>query len=362
MDPGRTLAIIRKSLGQIFNDRRTVAFILIMPIALILVFGLGFGGQPTDVSVAYVNSDSGPIGAEILGNLPSGALDLHMVQDNGTAYSGVHDGKYSAAIVFGPNFTQDLIAGKATITVYVDGTSPTTVNAVISAIQGATAKALGNSSLKSPLVLSPQYVYGSSGSSYIDNVAPGVMAFVACFGATVLSILVLVRERAGGLLERLFATPLQPLEFVSGNMISLSLVAAAQSIILMVVAILVFQATFVGSLLLALVILIIFAVGNIGLGMLISAVSQNEFQAVQTIPFIIFPQLLFSGALFPLNTIPIAWRPLSEVLPLTYAGEALQNVLLKGWEVGAVAGDIAILLLYAMITLIGATILVRHQA
>ena len=362
MDLGRTLAIMRKSLNQIFNDRRTVAFIFVMPIVLILVFGLGFGGQPTDISVAYANLDSGPIGAEILADMPPGTLNLHRVSDNSTAYAGVHDGTYSAALVFGPNFSRDLATGNATLIVYVDGTSPTEVSAVMSAIQSAIAKALSNSSFRSPLIISPQYVYGSSDASYIDNLAPGVMAFVACFGATVLSILVLVRERSCGLLERLFATPLQPLEFVSGNMISLSLVVAVQSIILMIVAIVVFQATFVGSLLLALGILVLFAVGNIGLGMLISALSQNEFQAVQTIPFIIFPQLLFSGALFPLSSIPAAWRPLSEILPLTYAGDALQNVLLKGWGVAAVGGDIVILLIFAMITLIGATLLVRHQA
>ena len=92
MDPGRTFAIMRKSLNQIFNDRRTVAFIFVMPVVLILIFGLGFGGQPTDIPVAYVNLDSGPFGAEILGDMPSGALALHQVQDSNAAYAGVRDG------------------------------------------------------------------------------------------------------------------------------------------------------------------------------------------------------------------------------------------------------------------------------
>jgi ABC-2 type transport system permease protein len=344
------------------NDRRTIGFILIIPIILILVFGKGFGGQPTNIAVAYVNSDSGPEGAKILGDLPSGTMDLRSVSDNGSAYSAVQDGTDSAAIVIGPNFTRDLSTGTAILTVYVDGTYPTIVSAVTAALQSAIEKALGNSSLKSPLVVSPQYVYGSTSTSTIDNLAPGVMALVACFGTTILSILILVRERSIGLLERLFATPLRPLEFVAGHAISLAVVAAAQCVVLIVVAIVVFQATFVGSIFLALLILILFAVGNIGLGMLISAVTQNEFQAVQTIPLIIFPQLLFSGALFPIDVVPVAWRPLSEVLPLTYAADAMHSILLRGWGVTGVGWDVVILLVYALLTLIGATVLVRRQA
>jgi ABC-2 type transport system permease protein len=344
------------------NDKRTVAFILIMPVILILVFGKGFGGQPTDIAVAYVNSDSGPVGAQILADLPSGTLDLHSVADNATAHSAVQDGTDSAAIVIGVNFTRDLTGGTAVLTVYVDGTSPTIVSAVIDAIQSAIQKALGTSSLKTPLVVSPQYVYGSPSTSTIDNLAPGVMALVACFGTTILSILILVRERSIGLLERLFATPLRPLEFVAGHAVSLSVVAAAQCVVLIVVSIVIFQASFVGSILFALGVLIIFAIGNIGLGMLISAVTQNEFQAVQTIPLIIFPQLLFSGALFPLDVVPVAWRPLSEVLPLTYASDAMRSVLLRGWGVTGVGLDLIALFAYASITLLGATLLVRRQA
>jgi ABC-2 type transport system permease protein len=362
MGARRTLAITRKSLGQMANDKRTIAFILIMPVILILVFGKGFGGQPTNIAVAYVNSDSGPAGARILSDLPSGTLDLNSVSDNSSAYSAVQAGTDSAAIVIGPNFTRNLSTGTAVLTVYVDGTYPTIVSAVTAALQSAIEKALGNSSIKSPLVISPQYVYGSSSTSAIDNLAPGVMALVACFGTTIISILILVREKSVGLLERLFATPLRPVEFVVGHALSLSVIAAAQCVVLLIVAIVIFQATFVGSILLALVILILFAVGNIGLGMLISAVTQNEFQAVQTIPLIIFPQLLFSGALFPVDVVPVAWRPLSEVLPLTYAADAMHGVLLRGWGVAGVGWDIVILLVYSMLMLIGATVLVRRQA
>jgi ABC-2 type transport system permease protein len=362
MNPSRVLAIARKSLGQLGNDRRTLVFILVIPIVLIVVFGYGFGGQPNHIATAVSNADSGPAGNEVLGSLPSGSLDLNSVSSPSAAYDAVHDGRAWAAIVIGANFSKDLSTGNATLTVYVDGTSPTISSAVFAAIQSAVEKALSSTGGKAPLVISPEYVYGSASTSFIDTLAPGVMALVATFGTMVLSILVLVREKTQGLLERLFASPLQPSEFVAGHGLALAVVSVMQCLVLFLFAILIFQATFVGSVFLAFGILVLFALGNIGLGMLISALAQSEFQAVQLIPFIIFPQLLFSGALFPIDSIPVSFRPVADVLPLTYAADALRSVLLRGWGAGPVAWDLLALVVFAALTLAGATVLVRRQS
>ncbi|MGP8158362.1 MAG: ABC transporter permease [Thermoplasmata archaeon] len=358
----RVLVVAWKSLGQLAHDRRTIAFVLVVPLVLILIFGYGFGGQPTHVPTAVVNGDSGPLGARVLGMLPAGILDLRSVSDPASAYSAVQGGDDAAAIVIGVNFSQDAASGNATITVYVDGSSPTVVGAVLDALQTAIQHAFAGGGNRVPVVVAPSYVSGSPNQSFIDTLAPGVMAFVAVFATTVLSILVLVRERTQGILERISSTPLRAGEFVAGHALSLALVAMGQSVVLIVASLVIFQATFVGNLLLAFGVLTLFAVGNVGLGMLISAVSRSEFQAVQLIPFIVFPQLFFSGAVFPLDSIPVNVRPISEVLPLTYASDALRSVLLRGWGVGSIGWDLLILAMYATLTLIGATVLVRRQS
>ena len=362
MKASRTLAIARKSLGQIGNDRRTLAVIVMMPLVLILVFGYGFGGQPRHIATAYVNADQGPDGAALLAHLPSGTLDLSRVATPGSAYDAVHSGEDWAAIVIPANFSAHLLAGNATLTVYVDATSPTVQQAVMGAVESAIQGLFSKGAIRAPVVLSPSFVYGSGNETYIDTLAPGIMALVGTFATTMLAILVLVRERPLGLLERLLATPLRPSEFVAGHALSLTVVAAVQSVVLLVAAVLIFQASFAGNLALGFLILMLFALGNIGLGMLISSVSRSEFQAVQMIPFIIFPQLLFSGALFPIDSIPVAFRPISDVLPLTYAGDALHSVLLRGWGAGGVLWDLVILVVYSALTLGAATVLVRRQA
>ena len=364
MDLYRLLAITRKSLGQLANDRRTAAFVLVVPLMLILIFGYGFGGQPSHIAVVVANSDPGMGGTLLLSNLPSGTLDLSYVASASAAEQQVQGASAWAAIVIPPSFSEDLSKGNATLTVFVDGTSPTIESAVMGAVQSALQKMLqevAGGASKSPVSLSTNYVYGSSSTSFITSLAPGVMALVAVFATTVLSILVLVREKSAGLLERLFASPLRPAELVAGHSLSLLAVATGQSIVVLVAAILIFHATFVGSILLALGLLLLFALGNIGLGLLISSLSQSEFQAVQLIPFLIFPQLFFAGAIFPLDSIPVVVRPISTVLPLTYASDALHGVLLRGWGVGPISWDILALAIYAALTLGEAALMIRRQ-
>jgi ABC-2 type transport system permease protein len=358
----RVLAIARKSLGQLAHDRRTVAFVLVVPLVLILVFGYGFGGQPTHIATVVVNEDRGAAGAAFLAALPSGVLDLTSSGSNASAWSTVNAGTAWAAIVIGPNFTAMARAGTVALTLYLDGSSPTIAGAVVNAVQTALEKTFVANGSSSPVRLSSDYVYGSPSTPFIDTIAPGIMALAILFITTVLSIIVLVRERSAGLLERLFASPLRPSEFVAGHALSLSVVALAQAGVLFVAALAIFHATFAGNLLFAYGVLLLFGVGNLGLGMLLSAAARSEFQAIQFVPLLLIPQILFAGALFPLEAIPFSFRPISDILPLTYAARALQDILLRGWGVAGVWVDLLALALYAALMLGGAIALVRRQA
>jgi len=358
----RVVAIARKSLGQLSHDRRTVAFILVVPLVLILVFGYGFGGTPSHIATVVVNQDRGPAGAAFLAALPSGVLDLSSASSNTSAWSDVNSGSAWAAIVIGPNFTAMAKTGTVEVTLYLDGTSPTVASAVVGAVQTALARTFSGNGSAAPVRIASDYVYGSASTPFIDTIAPGIMALAILFITTVLSIIVLVRERSAGLLERLFASPLRPAEFVAGHALGLCVVVLAQAAVLFASALLIFHATFTGNLLFAYGVLLLFGVGNLGLGMLLSALARSEFQAIQFIPLLLIPQILFAGALFPIEAIPVAFRPVSDILPLTYAARALQDILLRGWGVAGVAWDLLALTIYAVLMLGGAMALVRRQA
>jgi len=362
MNPRRILAVTRKSLSQFRHDKRTLGFVVGMPLLMVIAFGYTFGGEVHDVRTFVVNEDQGPFADRLIANLTGDTLDVNRVSDPDFAIEEVRAGRAWAALVFPANFSTDLQARRATIEVVLDGTSPPVVAALLGTVRAAAERTFSGVGGVAALSLSTDYLYGSANTRFIDSFAPGVIALAVLLATTVFSVIIVVREKSAGMLERLFSTPLRSVEFVVGHAVALCVIAFFQSTVVLAAALLIFQVQVVGSIPLAFGILVLFAVGNQGLGMMLSAAARNELQAVQFIPLIIFPSLLLTGVFFPIEAIPAEFRVLSYGVPLTYAGGALRSIMLRGWGVGDIALDLAVLTVYTALTLLGAAALVRRQA
>ncbi len=362
MDARRILAVSRKSLAQFRHDKRTLGFVVGMPLLMVLAFGYTFGGQVHDVRTLVVNEDAGPMGARFVANITGDTLALVPSTDLTAALEEVLDGHAWAVLWLPENFTQALLGGRALIHVFLDGSSPPIVAAVLGTVRASLERAFARAGGASALSLDAEYVYGSADTRFIDSFAPGVIALAVLMVTTIFSVIIIVREKSGGMLERLFSTPLRPLELVLGHAAALSVVAVAQSTVVLAAALLLFQVQVVGSLPLAFAVLLLFAVGNQGLGMVASAAARNELQAVQFIPLVLFPSLLLTGVFYPLEAIPGGLRPLAWFVPLTYANDAMRSVMLRGWGAGAVALDLVVLSAYAAVALLAAAVFIRRQA
>lgn len=362
MGMARVLAITRKSLSQFRHDRRTLGFVFVMPLLLVLTFGYTFGGEVHDVRTLVVNEDEGSLAAALLEHVEGDTLALEAYEAWEAARAEVEGGRAWAVVRFPASFTQDLMARAATVTLALDGTSPPIVDAVLGTLRAAAEEAFAGAGGAAALSLEQEFVYGSEETRFIDSFAPGVVGLAILLVTTIFSVIVLVRERRGGTLERLFATPLRPAELITGHVFALGVIAFFQSGVVFAAAVLLFQVQVAGSLLLAFVILLLFAVGNMGLGIMLSSAARNELQAVQFVPLVLFPSILLTGVFFPLEAIPASVRDLSLAVPLTYANHALQSVMLRGWGPLRVAWDLVLLLVYGVLTLLGAAVLVRRQA
>ena len=104
-------------------------------------------------------------------------------------------------------------------------------------------------------------------------------------------------------------------------------------------------------------------IGAVSLGLLVSAAARNELQAVQFVPLVLLPQILLSGFLVSLDQLPSLLRPLSYLLPLTYANEALRAVRIKGYALAdpLVLRDIGVLALFALVLASGAVASIRRE-
>jgi ABC-2 type transport system permease protein len=385
----RTMAFTKRALLQFRHDRRTFAFVLIMPLLMILIFGYTFGGDVKDIKVEIFNSDRGlspgfspllPDGLILADNITqyfdTAVFQMHMNDDEANARQIVHDGNAWAAVLFPANFTQNFLSSimnpdsnaSPRIELYLDGSNPTIAAAVIKEVTFAVQSSLQNLSTRLnitqvnlPIVIDQVYAYGGGDTRFIDYFAPGVVSFAIMMVTTMITIILFVNERRNGTLQRLLVSPASESEIVVGYALAFAVIGIIQSIVVLIAAILFFDITIVGNIFLALMVILLLAFGHQGLGILLSAGARNELQAIQFIPLILFPSILLAGLFWPIESIPSYLQPLSYVIPLRYGIEAERSIMLRGWGIGEIWIDLLLLVLFAVLTLSASVLLLKRK-
>ncbi len=367
----RILAIAQKNLRSLRHDRRTIGFLVFMPLIMITIFGYTFGGDVKNIDVYIVNLDQAPanqsLAVAIIADLETRET-LHIVHVYGPPEAStdpvaigrekVKDADIWATIVFNETFTVDAraLAGNgagqsALVTLIVDGTNPNIVQAISSDILTSIRTALGSSAFVAPISVSTDLVYGKD-ARFIDFFAPGVMGLAAMMVTFMLSIISFIHERSTSTLDRLLSTPVTEGEIVAGYALAFGLVGLIQSVVIILTAVALFDIQIIGNPLTVLLIIFVFSAGNQGMGFLLSSRAKNEFQAIQFIPLILFPSILLSGVFWPIEAVPAILRPISSFIPLTYAVEGMRSVMIRGWGVGDIWLQLGVLVLFACVMLL----------
>jgi ABC-2 type transport system permease protein len=158
---------------------------------------------------------------------------------------------------------------------------------------------------------------------HVGLILLGIFPFVLMFLVTSIAML---RERTTGTLERLLTTPMSKLDLLFGYALAFGLVAAVQAVVLTAIGYWAFGLVIAGSVWLVVLVAVADAVLGMALGLLCSAFARTEFQAVQFLPAIVFPQLFLCGLFAARAQMASVLRWISDVLPMTYAVQALQEI------------------------------------
>lgn len=175
----------------------------------------------------------------------------------------------------------------------------------------------------------------------------GVFPMLVMFLITSVATL---RERSSGTLERLLILPITKLEFILGYATAFGIAAFIQAVVVSSVALGPLGLKISGSQIMLIIVAIVDALLGMSIGIFVSSFAKTEFQAVQFLPAILFPQLLLSGLLAPRASMPSILRVISDYLPLTYAVDATEKVIVGR---GALAHDFLLLAIF-LIALLGA--------
>ena len=186
----------------------------------------------------------------------------------------------------------------------------------------------------------------------------GMFPFLIMFLVTSIATL---RERQSGTLERLLTMPLGKADLIGGYAVAFGLLAALQAVIVSSFALLVLGLDVAGAAWLLILVAVVDCLLGTALGLFLSAFATTEFQAVQFLPAFVLPQFLLCGLLVPRDQLPDVLRWISDILPLSYAVDAMQTITTDANGTASVLGDVAIVLGFVIaLVVLGAATLRRR--
>ena len=311
-------ALIVKEFRQVRRDRRTLALMVMLPVILLLVFGYAASFDVDSVETAVV----GPGAERAARRLPDlfDVTDVATSADRADAVRMLRDGDAAVAVV----------ASEPPV-VLIDGSQLFAARAALAAVtaapDGPPTAVLFNPDLETSTIM-----------------VPAIAGMILVFIGTLITSLGVVRERQAGTLEQLAVMPFRPADVFVGKIAPYFLVATFDLAITLAIGTTLFDVPFRGSVAVLALGALLFLFVTLGLGVLISTVSENQGQAIQLALMLLLPQVLLSGMIFPIGSMAAGIRWISYVLPLTYFIEIARGVMVRGaplealWEPMVILG------------------------
>jgi len=354
--------VARKETRQILRDRRTFVLLLVMPIVLTFLFGKALEtGELRQIPSVIFNQDGSPESNAIVTAFTT-YDEVQIQREVGTlqeAQDLLAQGKIKAAIVIPRGFMKQIEAGEeAQLQLLLDGTdnnsAPIVEGVAQQVIQRYNAeravKGLWERGLRpdrgrrliQPVFVQTEIRY-NPGLRYLSYVMPGVIGLTLQLLTVMLMAVSITREREKGTLDQLMASPITRSELILGKLLPYLGISLLNVLTILFVADRWFNVPVRERLPLLLAFSLLFVLTSLATGLLISAVSRSQFQAIQIAVFYILPVFMLSGAYAPIEAIPEAIRPISYLFPLMYFCRAVRAVTLRGASLLLVWKDLAIL-------------------
>ena len=313
------LAMALKEFRQLRRDRRTVALMVGLPIVLLVVFGYAASFDVHSLRTIVV----GPGAAQVVAGAPKQleVVGEHPAEGRDDAARRLRDGQAQVAVVTG-----------AEPAILLDGSDLFAARAA--------QQALGNR----PELPRPQVLFNPQLKTSTLMV-PALVGLILVFVGTVATSLGVVRERQSGTLEQLAVMPLRPRDVFVGKVLPYFVVAAIDMAVITAVGIGLFHVPFRGSPWVLVLGAVEFLFVTLGVGVLVSTVSQNQGQAIQLAMMTMLPQILLSGMIFPLSAMAGGVRWIAYFLPLTYFNQVSRGVMIRGASLGSLARPLGALAL-----------------
>ena len=363
---GSLLGLLRKEVQHIRRDPRTLAVVLMLPVVQVVLFGYAIRTDVDHVRLAIVDPAPDETTLALRSRFAAaGVFDIRAVLQRIDAVEPLlQSGEVQEAVVFDQDFASKVREGSAQLLIVTDGTEPNTAallqayaqQVVLGYAREAAAPGLlrearptdslreagstngitdvGRASRSTPasFVITPQVRTRFNPTRESSNLfVPGLMAFVLTIISSLMTAISLTREKETGTLEALLVSPLRPWSIIVGKVFPYLVIGFISAAAVIVEARLIFHVPLRGSLPLLLADTLLFILASLSLGILVSARTSSQRVAMMGAALAtMLPNILLSGFIFPVESMPWPLRLLSNVVPGRWFVEIARGIMLKG--------------------------------
>lgn len=335
----RIKALIVKEFFQIIRDPSSIMISIVLPAILMFLFGYGVSLDLNHLRIGIVMEDNSPDAQHFVESMTNSRyFDVKIVRDRRELEHDIASGNIRGFVVIPSYFSKfrENPSSVAPIQIIADGSEPNTANFVKNYITGAWEKWLRVENILDklqglpPITVQQRYWYNEELLSH-NFLVPGLLAIVMTLVGTLLTALVVAREWERGTMESLMSTPVSINEIIIGKLIPYYFLGMFSLVVCLLMATVLYDVPFRGSFFWLAVVSSVFLFAALGLGLLISTLSKNQFVASQAaIVSAFLPSYMLSGFIFEIASMPPLIRGLTYILPARYYVSDLLSLFLVG--------------------------------
>jgi ABC-2 type transport system permease protein len=360
--------LLQKEAFHILRDRRTLIVLIALPVVQVVLFGFAIRTDIDGVRLAVVDSAPDYATMALRDRFASAGVfrTVSVVARTADLEPLFQNGQAQQAIVFKPGFAADLARGEpAQILIVTDTTEPNTgsllqayAQAVVDGYQRELSASATPSVVRaSRIAIAPDVRVRFNPTRASSNLfVPGLMAFVLTIVSSMMTAISITREKETGTMEAMLVSPLRPLEIIVGKVAPYLVIGFVSAIAIVVEARRVFRVPLRGSLPLLLFEAALFILVSLSLGILVSArTSSQRLAMMAALLGTMLPNVLLSGFIFPVESMPWLLRILSNIVPGRWFVAIARGIMLKGvglayvWQETLILGVMAAVLLAASV-------------
>ena len=338
----RIKALVWKELLQLRRDRLTLVLILGIPLLQITIYGFLNNDVKHLPTVVFDESRSQESRDFLQALSATQYFDLELEATTEKEVRALIDqGKAQVAVWFPPDYARKIRSGQTAEALVIVDASNSTVAASAMSVAFGVGQTRGTQLMfdrlgygqatrpKTPIDLRIRPWYNPNLRTP-NFIIPGLVAIIISMTCVMFASGSIVKEKEQGTLDQVLVTPVRPLELFLGKVIPVIGMAYAQMTVLLILARVVFDVPIAGSILLLYAMAFLFIIGMLGVGIRISTVAQTQAQASQMSFMMFLPMVFLSDYIFPLNGMPMAFRVLGEIIPVTHFIRIMRAIVQRG--------------------------------